>query len=441
MFQFAKKSLLKNNRLIYVFVSFLLIIAIFVSAVQPSFTAKASTTVAPRYQAAIPSDSAYACYTSKNVFHQYGYGMPNCTCYAYGRAYELLGKEPNLCVYDADQWYDYNIKHGYYPYGQTPKIGAIACWSYGESGHVAVVEAIVGDKIIMSQSAYGYLNFYLSLEDYDNPGNDGWKFQGYIYPGEFTSSGFNGDLYRVAYSNGINFRSGAGTNYDVIDVINYHEGFVVTDTVYNGGYTWGKTTYMGKSGYVALTNSVQFLCAKGTNINPDYSEPTTEPTTKPETKPTEPPTQQANDFYIITSEDGVNMRNGAGTSYSKIGGIPYNAQIHVTKTAEADNYLWGYTTYKGASGWCVLDFAEKLFCKINSTANLPYVASNSGILGDVDGDGFVNIIDATYAQMYISGYMRFSQGSIDCADINKDGDVSISDSTEIQMYVIKLTSW
>ncbi len=447
MLNFSKKFILKNNRLTIIFTCFLLVAVIFLSAVKPSLNAKATTTVTPRYQPAIKTDSAYSYYTTNNVFHKYGYGMPNCTCYAYGRVYELLGKKPNLCIYDADEWYDYNIEHGYYPYGQTPKIGAVACWSYGDSGHVAVVEAIIGDKIIMSNSAYGYLNFYLSVEDYDAPGNENWDFQGYIYPGEFTSSGFNGDLYRNIYYKGINFRSGAGIKCDIIDVIDYHQGFVVTETVKNDGYIWGKTTYLGKTGYVALTDCVQLLCKKGTNINPEYTEPTepptTEPTVPPTTEPptTEPPTQETNDFYVITSEDGVNMRSSAGVSYSRVGAIPYNTQIYVTNITEADGYIWGYTNYNGKNGWCVLTYAEKLYSKIDSTANMTFANSQTGILGDVDGDGKVTIVDATYVQLYCANFIRLTQGSVNCGDIDKDQDVSIADSTSIQMYVIKLINW
>lgn len=34
-------------------------------------------------------DNSY--YFEDNPYYRIGYGMPNCTCYAYGRAYELLG--------------------------------------------------------------------------------------------------------------------------------------------------------------------------------------------------------------------------------------------------------------------------------------------------------------------------------------------------------------
>ncbi len=56
--------------------------------------------------------------------------MPNCTAYAYARACELLGKEPNLSSGSANERWEYNINKKVYPYG-----------------HVAVVEEI-NDSII-----------------------------------------------------------------------------------------------------------------------------------------------------------------------------------------------------------------------------------------------------------------------------------------------------
>lgn len=410
----SRLSLTKNNRFIFCIACMLLISVITISAFTP-LKANAATSIAPRFQPAFKSESAYAYYTSKNIYYNSGYGMPNCTCYAYGRIYEILGKEPNLCHYDASEWYDYNKEHGYYKYGQTPKIGAVACWSYGSSGHVAVVEAIAGDKIIMSQSGYGYLNFYLSLEDYNNPGEDNWKFQGYIYPGEFTSSGFEGELYRtVDYTGSLNFRSGPGLSYKVLDTLDYHMGFIVTEKVEGDGYTWGKTTYNGKTGYIALTSNTQFLYSSGTSPEP-------------------PPEKQINEFYIITSSNGVNMRSGASTSNSKVGVIPYNAYIRVTQIKENDGYIWGYTTYNNTNGWCALNYAEKVYGAENSTQFVDYLHSKTHIEGDVNGDGEMNISDATAIQMYLANFWRITESSFKCADMDNSGFVTISDVTSIQM--------
>ena len=80
----------------------------------------------------------------------------NCTWYAWGRAYELLGYYPNLCRRDAREWWQYNINTNAFPRGYEPRVGAIACWSYGTLGHVAVVEKIENGIVYTSSSSIGY---------------------------------------------------------------------------------------------------------------------------------------------------------------------------------------------------------------------------------------------------------------------------------------------
>ena len=63
--------------------------------------------------------------------------MPNCTAYAYGRAYEILGSEPKLSWNNAEQWYDYNKSNGYYKYGQTPKVAQLP------AGHITVAAVML----------------------------------------------------------------------------------------------------------------------------------------------------------------------------------------------------------------------------------------------------------------------------------------------------------
>ena len=141
------------------------------------------TAFQPRLRAPSLSDSRY--YSSDNIFYDSGFGMPNCTCYAWGRAYELTGKKPMLSTGDAGTWYDYNRENDIYDYGEIPRRGAIACWrdADGGPGHVAVVEEIDGDKMICSNSAYSGDVFYLDTLPVDDPsqGRDNWIFQGYIY--------------------------------------------------------------------------------------------------------------------------------------------------------------------------------------------------------------------------------------------------------------------
>lgn len=66
---------------------------------------------------------------SQNPFYQSGYGMPNCTCYAWGRFWEIgdtnsTGENrPNqLPTGDGGVWWSRAVASGYYQTGQTPKL-------------------------------------------------------------------------------------------------------------------------------------------------------------------------------------------------------------------------------------------------------------------------------------------------------------------------------
>lgn len=122
-----------------------------------------------------------------NPFVRFGYGMPNCTTYAYGRVYEVTGSRPMLPTSGAGRWWadnQSNYQNGYgYPFGQTPAVGAIACYP----DHVAFVESIDGDTIWMSESAWS---------GHTNP-NNRW-----FYQTKDKTDRYNGDCYGYIYACG-----------------------------------------------------------------------------------------------------------------------------------------------------------------------------------------------------------------------------------------------
>ena len=111
-------------------------------------------------------------YYSQNPFYQSGYGMPNCTCYAWGRFWEIgdpnddgSNKPVNLPTGNGGQWFPQAVSNGFYQTGQTPQLGAVICFSdnNGGAGHVAIVEEIASDgTITCSNSAYQGTFFFLS---------------------------------------------------------------------------------------------------------------------------------------------------------------------------------------------------------------------------------------------------------------------------------------
>ena len=119
---------------------------------------------------------------SNNPFYQSGFGLPNCTCYAWGRLYELNREPPQTSLGDAQNWFEFNKNNGVYPYGNTPQLGSIICfYNNATGGHVGVVEKIEGNTITTSNSAYGGAYFYLQTLEMGSESHGNYTFQGYIY--------------------------------------------------------------------------------------------------------------------------------------------------------------------------------------------------------------------------------------------------------------------
>ena len=366
-----------------------------------------ASTAAPAYTPRLtaPAYSNQYYYSNKNVFYKYGYGMPNCTCYAWGRAYEILGKEPNLCVYSAYVWYDYNLEYGYYPCGTEPKVGAIACWVYssGTSGHVAVVEKVEKDKITFSNSAYGGTEFYLTTSPVNDPsdGRESWIFQGYIYIGDFEGSApsqepteapteSKWDVYKITSDTGVNLRSGAGTSFPVIGSLRYDQQVEVTETVKAGGYTWGKTKASGKTGW--FVTDFAKLVRKGTS---SAVTPTEAPTQKPTQASTEKPTQAPT----------------------------VKPTTPAAKPTTAPTQPATQAPTQPATQRPQFEYAPR--------------PDQNVIMGDLDSDGVVSIMDATRIQRIIAEMFVPTKYMLIVGDYDGDSCFSIMDATRIRYDLVK----
>lgn len=358
----------------------------------------------PRLTAPKSSNKYY--YSDLNKYERYGYGMPNCTAYAWGRAYEIMGYEPDLSLNDADTWWQYNKDNKSYSYGKTPKLGAVACWNYTDGGgHVAVVEQIKNGKITFSNSAYGGKTFYLTYADV-NDSNGGiydstWVFQGYIYIAsgqtkEDYYQSLGGDVYRVTSSDGINLRKGAGTSYSALTAIPNGTQIVVKGTKKADGYTWGKTSYDGYTGWCVLEYAkLIYKYQKPTTVPPTTATPTTTlpPLTQPTTvltEPTEPPTTA-----VVTIDEAT------------------FDEIVATEPAETVTTVALPTE--------------------PTSQHIPLLPSLGMVLsGDANGDGKLSISDATAIQKHIAKMEALSEENLKAADLNGDGKITVADATVIQ---------
>jgi len=151
------------------FFAFFLVVVILLGIISTEVFAFSPRTTAPDYQT----------YASGNP---YPFLIGNCTWYAWARAREILGYTPSTFNGNAGAWYSNNINRGLFSYGQQPSVGAIACWDNWDNntGHVAVVESVSENQIVVSES--GYNNFYFQTRtiNLNNIGGD-LRFLGYIY--------------------------------------------------------------------------------------------------------------------------------------------------------------------------------------------------------------------------------------------------------------------
>ena len=70
---------------------------------------------------------------------------------------------------------------------------------------------------------------------------------------------------------------------------------------------------------------------------------------------------KAVDYAVkVTATDGLNIRQGAGVKFNKLGVVPFNAVLKVTRWTSGGAYKWGLIEYDGIKGWIALDYTRKI---------------------------------------------------------------------------------
>ena len=78
---------------------------------------------------------------------------------------------------------------------------------------------------------------------------------------------------------------------------------------------------------------------------------------------------------------------------------------------------------------------EKLV--INRNTKVYLYSDDNVMLGDVTGDGQIDVNDVTAIQLYIAQNQSFTDKQKEAADVNKDGIISVLDVTRVQQYIAR----
>ncbi len=276
------------------------------------------------------------------------------------------------------------------------------CWAHGSAGHVAVVEKVEGNTITISESHYSGTRFNTKtgtqsqIEGYLN------SFQGYIYIGDFDPTPPEHEL-----------------KY-------WYDDFEPTDLGYKfSAYIEHKNTKMYLTGNEdKVTGQEQ---NGGDNQKWNF-------------------TRMDNGAYIIITFDNSKFMDvwGSGTSDNTVVHLynectyEKNQQFFIYEI-NGSYYFRPLYTDKVLDMKEIPDYNLAIWTHINDhTPQMFDIIEVTGIIGDADGNGKINILDATAIQKLLVGLGTLTSAGVTLADVDQNGKVNILDATAIQKYLVGL---
>lgn len=162
----------------------------------------------------------------------------------------------------------------------------------------------------------------------------GWISMSYVYvdgnKGKNTCSG------SISASSLI-VRSGPGTNYDKVSILNQGARVDVLEQITVGDYAWGCISGGWiRMDYVNVTS--------GTSLSPTKQENTTQNTTQTETG--------IGTGTVISN--GLFVRKDAGTGFDAVGSLKNGETVTILEKKDVDGTTWG----RIASGWICMDYVK-----------------------------------------------------------------------------------
>lgn len=163
---------------------------------------------------------------------------------------------------------------------------------------------------------------------------------------------------------------------------------------------------------------------------------------------------EPNSYTIIFDSNGGTGSMNSITAYSDI-----DVNLGTNLFTKSGYLFTGWNIVDDDGYWCVVcdgyedwtveiteECSKKLFYNndtvnyksdngCNLTAYAQWTSKDSVLIGDVNLDGNVNIVDVTTIQKYVVGSYTFNEVQLYAADVNGDGVVTVVDATELQEMI------
>ena len=151
----------------------------------------------------------------------------------------------------------------------------------------------------------------------------------------------------------------------------------------------------------------------------------------------------SNDTWITTAPWGANIKSVViEDSVTSIGSSAFDKCTGLTSVIIPDSvtsigfgslgYNWGRKKIDGLTIYGVPGSAAEQYANDNGFTFIEYV---DAAIGDMTGDGKVNVRDVTAMQRHLAGLEELTDDRLALADVNTDGKVTIDDVTLLQRYL------
>ena len=194
----------------------------------------------------------------------------------------------------------------------------------------------------------------------------------------------------VKVSNSLNVRSGAGTNYSVLGSLSNGAKVEIVGT----SGSWYKIKYGSGYGYVSkdyvtVSSSSNNSSSNSGSSNSGSSNNTT---TTPSTSIT----------GTIKVNDALNVRSGAGTSYSVIGSLKNGATVEIVETSGS----WYKIKYGSGYGYVSKDYVTVSSSNNNSSSNNTTTTPSTSTTGTIKVNDTLNVRSGAGTSYSVIGSLK-----------------------------------